>query len=771
MQYFSVVQYEKNEIKACKDLPFADTQGTQGFAVKIEKQMLGNGERVKAVCTAQKPFQNTAVRLVWKGTDWDTANYVFAPAALYNGNRFHSVKKDYPPMLDERESEKYKGETVTTDVPRLSKDGNGCVQLNVGDLSFPCFGYFNEKKKTGFLLFFKQENECGNFGVTVQENAESHTAEFILSSPCVRTPYKYGMCTTKEKSDDKGADLAKGDTITFDFTEYRFDCENIPEFLKRFLEYRKVQGLPRSHPHGVPWQYAFHLIEEKYNRRNWVEDLGFYIQSEATAGICRQWQTGWVGGGMNTLPALVLGNEESKEKSRRTLDFVFTKIQHESGFLYGIFCDGRPYGDNFEAENIHIVLSRKDADALYYLAKQLIFLHNSGEEIKPLWHEGLLRLADAFMDFYKENGEIGQFMDIAKNKPFTAGSASGGLLPAGLALCSMYFDNPAYLETAKEIAEKYYNDYVRKGFSTGGPGEILSCPDSESAFALLESYVVLYRATNEPQWLAFAGDTAALCASWCVGYDYRYKDDTQFAERGVATTGAVWANVQNKHAAPGICTMSGESLFHLFRATGNTVYLELLKDIAHNITQFVSTPEHPMRASYVWHNNPAHRQKVATRRFANAIRTLSKSNKALEKLLAPTYKNLFNPVGRINERVNLSDWEGTNNVGEVPLGSCWCEVSAMLTYLEIPAVYIQPDKAYCFAFDHIECAVTEKSEDTLTVELYNPTEYDTEYRIFTENSAACATVIPIEQALPLKAVFLRAGERKTIKLDRGKENA
>ncbi|MGN0519622.1 MAG: hypothetical protein ACI4LB_02675 [Candidatus Fimenecus sp.] len=767
MKYFSVVQYKNNAIQNCQTLPFADTQGTDGLAVQITAQALENGgTQIKAVCTAQKPLRNAAVRLVWKETDWDTANYVFAPAALYNGNRFHSLKKDYPPMLDEKESAKYKGETVVTDVPRLSKDGNGCAQLSVGDLSFPCFGYFSEKQQAGFLVFFKQENELGNFGITVQENAGKHTAEFILSSPCMRMPHKYSMCTTAIKSDDRSADLHTGDTVTFSVTEYCFKCTDMPAFLKHFLAWREMQGLPRSHPQGVPWEYAFHLIEEKYNRRNWVEDFGFYTSSEATAGICRQWQTGWVGGAINTLPALVLGSDESKEKSRRTLDFVFTKIQHESGFLYGIFCDGRPYGDNTDAENINIVLVRKNTDALYYLAKQLLTLRQNGEEIKPLWHEGLLRLTNAFLKFYEQNGEIGQFIDIAKNKPYTAGSASGGLLPAGLALCNVYFDNPLYLQIAEEIGAQYYKDFIAKGFSTGGPGEILSCPDSESAFALLESYVVLYRATNEPQWLRFAEDTAALCASWCVGYDYHYKNDTQFAERGVATTGAVWASVQNKHAAPGICTMSGESLFHLYRATGNTVYLDLLKDIAHNITQFVSTPEHPMRASYVWHNNPAHRQKLMARHFSKAVRKLSVHSRALKKALAPIYGQLYNPIGRINERVNLSDWDGTNNVGEVPAGSCWCEVSTLLTYLEIPAVYIQPDTAFCFALDHIACTVQAETEDMLTVKLHNPTKYDAQYRILIENAPKGNVPLPPEEVLPLQTVFLRAGEQKALEINR-----
>lgn len=768
MQYISIATYENQEITSDTRLAFEKACNST-VSLALQKTAAGaDGVTVHAVCTAQKALKSCAIRLVNAETNWNTENYVFAPAALYNGNRFQMVDKQYPPLLTAEESKAYWGKPVLTDVPRLSLDGNGTANLNVGDLAFPCFGYFNKTEKQGYLLFFKQENELGNFGITVTENAETQTAEFILSSPCMR-PLKYGMCSTKEKSDDKPATLKNGDKVTFDFTEYRFACNNIPEFLRKFSQYRSVQSLPRSHPHETPWDYAFRLIEQKYNKRNWVDDIGFYKSSESSGTIFNEWQTGWVGGAMNTLPAYILGNDESKEKTRKTLDFVFTKLQPESGFLYGIFCNGRPYGDSINAEqDIDIVLIRKDADALYYLAKLFLYMKDSGETVKPLWHEGLRKLADAFVHLYAKNGEIGQFINCRDSTIYTSGSASGSIIGAALVLCAKYFADESYLPLAKELSEHYYSEFVKNGFTNGGPGEILSAPDSESAFAVLESFVLLYRATGEQKWLHFAEDAAALCTSWCVGYDYHYKNDTQFAQRGTATTGTVWANVQNKHAAPGICTLSGESLLHLYRATGNIGYLALLRDIAHNITQFVSTPEKTMRASYVWHNKPARRQKLAAYHFAKAVRALSSFGKPMEKLLAPVYNGLYNPVGRINERVNLSDWEGKNNVGEVPIGSCWCEVSAMLTYLEIPAVYIRPAEKFCFALDHIEAEIKERTENGLTVALYNPTRYNCNYRIFTDN-APLEVPIPPENAWKAETVFLRAGERKTKHLGIGWE--
>ena len=41
------------------------------------------------------------------------------------------------------------------------------------------------------------------------------------------------------------------------------------------------------------------------------------------------------------------------------------------------------------------------------------------------------------------------------------------------------------------------------------------------------------------------------------------------------------------------------------------------------------------------------------------------------------------PQGFINERVNMSDWEGNEHIGGVFHGSCWSETSNLLTLAEV----------------------------------------------------------------------------------------
>ena len=63
--------------------------------------------------------------------------------------------------------------------------------------------------------------------------------------------------------------------------------------------------------------------------------------------------------------------------------------------------------------------------------------------------------------------------------------------------------------------------------------------------------------------------------------------------------GAVWASIQNKHAAQGICTASGDYLFKLFRATGNSLYVDLIRDIQHAHSEAVNVPPHHITTNYL----------------------------------------------------------------------------------------------------------------------------------------------------------------------------
>jgi len=293
-------------------------------------------------------------------------------------------------------------------------------------------------------------------------------------------------------------------------------------------------------------------------------------------------------------------------------------------------------------------------------------------------------------------------------------------VPGALALAGKWFGAPGYLEVARAAARQYYEREVKRGLTTGGPGEILSAPDSESAYAMMDSFVLLYEATGEPEWLKAAHDMVRLLATWCVSYDYVFPETSDLGRSGARTTGAVWANLQNKHGAPAICTASGDSLFKYWRASGDGVALELLRDLVRGLPQYLSRPD---------------RQ--------------------------------FNPrmkPGWMCERVNLSDWEGRDAIGNNLFGSCWAEISLMLATIELPGVYVQPDTGKVVVFDQVEAEVTARSKGTVKLKLTNPTKYPAEVRVLSETSKETASPLGLNSLLKCRSVAVPAGGSTMVEL-------
>lgn len=572
---------------------------------------------------ADAAAENAFFRLVLELPAWEEDCYVFSPACAYNGNRFKRAVRSYPPIYSSADIGS-PFQPLMTEVPALEPDGSGRMEVTSGDMATPCAGVFFRRAKQAVLLFFEQEVKGRNIGCTIEKG------RIALSYPSNRSD-SYRFCMPHATAQEPGIPMACGEEITSRFRLFTFDCADIPAFYREFFRLRKCL---LSSPRAV-FGYTEELwqrMERHFNEWNW--------SGEYYAEMSKVWQCGWVGGGMSTVPLLQRGSALSRKRAEATLDFM-TKHQTDCGFFHGIVRDGVVCFDDFSKSDLpHLHLIRKSADGLYFLFKNLAVTTP-----KPAWEASARRCADAFVRLFERYGHFGQFIDNETGDVLVPGSASGAMAIAGLVKAAEYFDCDAYLSVAAAAMERYFGDFCASGVTNGGPGEILSAPDSESAFALLESAVALYEATRDARWLEAAETLACYCSSWVVTYAYKFPDGSEFARLGINTVGAVFANIQNKHAAPGICTLSGDSLLKLYRYTENSAYLELLKDIAHCLPQCVSTAENPI---YSWDAPP-------------------------KKL----------PDGFVCERVNMSDWEGPAAVGGVFWGSCWCETSLLLSFTEL----------------------------------------------------------------------------------------
>ncbi len=560
--------------------------------------------------------------------DWSRDEYVMLPGAAYNGNRFESRHVGYPALLNEPADIGANVPMIISDVPRLNlRTGPSRIDLLAGDLTTPAIAIWSRRQKLALILLTDQTTPVGDVGISVAEDglddraaggadgagastgtaasggaapATRARATLAITAPGVRAEHRYALGNTRAPSHDQGANFASGRDLVLRVRACVFACAELSGLFARFVAVRKDLNGHTGVRHTLPFSAAAQMLEEKYNRQNWTESPGYYATSVGDGGV-PSWQTGWGGGLVATHPLLFGGDLVIRERVFRTFDLVFDKGQTRSGFFHAAW-DGRGWQDEGpaaaarsatpaayrNARNWHLV--RRSGDALFFMCKQMALLQRQDPTFKPhdTWSAGLLACADAFVGLWDQHRQLGQFVNVDTGQLVVGGSTAGAIVPAALALASREFKNEEHLRVAVAAGEHLHQRYVRAGLTCGGPADALQCPDSESAAGLLESFLTLFEITGDKAWVERAVEVAHQLATWQLSYDFRFPAASTFARLDVQTTGAVVGNVQNKHAAPGFAYYSGDVLLRLYRATGQVLFLEMLRDTAHNLTQYIN---------------------------------------------------------------------------------------------------------------------------------------------------------------------------------------
>ena len=118
-------------------------------------------------------------------------------------------------------------------------------------------------------------------------------------------------------------------------------------------------------------------------------------------------------------------------------------------------------------------------------------------------------------------------------------------------------------------------------------------------------------------------------------------------------------------------------------------------------------------------------------------------------------------IGWMSERVSTTDW--LEGIGELMYGSTWAETSLMLSYIELPGVYIQPDKSFVFAIDHVETQITRDNTKSLTVKFSNPTKAIAKVKVFVESSVQAKIPMGENALYNCLIINLQPGESKELK--------
>ncbi len=649
-----------------------------------------DGEMLSGGAAVQFDFDN-----------WSTENYIFAPCQLYDGNRFRIYPVSYPPLIYNKEDRPLDMPVTVTNVPHFNQDGSDAtVDFKTSNCSTPLVGFYAKESKRGFFILTEQDTILGDNAFFISERPSEGKLTIRLSAPGVRE-HRYVMCNADNPSDDEGISVKPGDEIKMHFRVYDFPCDDLMAYFDKFLTVRKDLSGQNEYRNLEPFSSIARTIAEHHFTAKWFEDdkFGYICHGPQQDGIYYHLQIGWNGVPVYTLMQLARPEsqpdyDEILRRVGRSLDAMLY-MQRESGLFSAIMMGGEFFGDTYRESTItrDVVQVHRLGLALYsgLQCLDMLKLQGHGNIIKPEWEEMFRKEADALVTLYERYGHFGQLVHSITGEMHTPNSSAGSSCIGALAYASRYFNQPSYLDLAKKAGDYYYDNHLAKGYVGGGPVEILQAPDSESTAALAESFIALFEITRDEIWLKRACDAAALFSSWVVSYDYRFPEDSHFAKAGVNATGSVWASVQNEHSAPGIYVMSGDFLLKLYRHTGDRRYLVLCKDISHNVIQYVNTEGN--------HVQPG------------------------------------DGIGWCTERVNLSDWEGSDNVGNVPHDSnCAWENVNLYHITENPGIYVQPDTRFLMVIDHMNARIVSCNDDTVTLEIENPTCRDGDVSILAETS-------------------------------------
>lgn len=662
---------------------------------------------------AKRAMQNVGVAVAFDEYNWASDNFVMIPAVVYNGNRQRIVNREYATGLDK--SDYYRKDLALTSnpIPQLSPEygAKSRLEVNVSNTATPMIAYLNRSKQQGTFLFTDQginwEDEIKDHALIVEETPDRSTVSFIISAPGVREykPEFIGF----SKSPDRGISVEAGDEIIIRVTRIDFACKDVSTMYKHFMTERKLHIIENTPRNLMPMSEVLAQMIKNIDERYYIgEGVEFYCPENA------DWMSyGWVGGLINTYPMLALGDENHFEKVKNTFDFALPQGKGKSGYYYDVLGpDGKIIYRDGAKLNPGIGLTRKNADILYWMIKQFMLVDKQGKSayISEEWEKNIRQLADAFVETWKAEGTWGNYLDIESGKIAAYNTTGGAMAVAGLALASVYYDMPEYLNVARRAAADYYNNFTLVGFTSGACGDILQNADSETAIALTTSLMTLYEITRDDKYLKQATDLANYTASWAVSFPYRLPENTPLAKLGTNFTGAVWASTQNKHGAPGFCTQSGDVLFKLYRATGNALYADFIRDVIH-----------------------AHAEGIQ-------------------------------PNGKITERLTYCDADSRGSRGDGGKTG-WNETNGALMALEIPGIYVRKDTGNAYVFDHIEIKDIKIGKAGIILTLYNPTVYDAVITVFAEDEEQAA--IPLGENAFMnwtQKVYIKAGKIHTVKI-------
>jgi hypothetical protein len=609
--------------------------------------------------------------------------YVLMPGLLYDGNRL--ARPD--------------GE-----VPRLNAADQ--FQLDTPALSLSTTATLLYEKATGATLVTMTEVESGlgPSGFSYAMRPGQH--QLAVVAPLYREKHFHGH--QYEDCTPVGANVSPGQSFNVTVFHLPAHYSSLAEFFSAFHAIREPAAFVRTP--RLPMSQAAEIVERNFNVVDWCKG-NYYINAsppdydpvrQGCESLPIDWHliVGWCAGSITGYALLKAGDEQSQQRSIAMLDLIAEGGISPSGLFWSNYGNGQwDKGNTKIAMHQHM---RMPADAAFFFQKAIALERSRGRE-HPEWVRAVVSNLDAFAKLWRENRDFGHFVNRETLKIEETGSAAGALCIGALALGADLPKGQEYLAVAKEAADAYFERYVETGWLAGGPLDIGITSDSESATAILESFVTLYEAATNPKYLKYAQMAADILASWVVSYNAPFPPGTDCDRVKIQTVGGVLANSRNHHIGPTMATSSGDAFFRLYRYTGRAVYLKLLQDVVSGLPQYLC---------------------FQPGQFAQM------------------------QAGMMSEQYNMSDELGTR--GHVwQVNASWGATGLLLSYGALPSIYVDRPRRTLAIFDQLK---VNADFDAQRLNISNATPYEARISVATE-------------AEPHAAITLPSGQSRTISLE------
>jgi hypothetical protein len=615
-------------------------------------------------------------------------SYLLMPGIMYDGNN-----RDF-------QTAAVKTDESQVNYPKIDAIHDYKIETPATSLATPAIGLYD--KQSGQSLFYstKDIGLCGAEGFIYRKYGPNDCHQAVIITPCYREVLFKSGYPPQPPSPPIGANMTAGDQRHLNILLSTQQHKSLAEFIRSFRDVRDSVRNMAARIQNIPFSAAARLIEEYFNKRKWLEDkyycnvvlCGQDLKGQPNPAQGWNLMTGWCDGTMTAYALLDTGDPTTRARAIKMMDFMCEDGISKSGLFKSCYdgpavgWNGSPWGER----------ARMFTDAAYYLAKAIIAERMIGKT-HPKWEAALKSNLDALTKLWAENHDFGHMVNTETGKISENGTASGSRAIGVLALGATIFKDDNYRKIAAESADAYYNRHIKTGYTNGGPHDISKAPDAESNTALLESFVNVYALTKDARFLTYAREAADLFATWVVGYDGVVPENSVMGKLKIQTTGGVLANTRNHHIGPSACTSSVASLIELYFYTGDSYYLQLLKEIASGVPQYV------------------------TRKQGDA--------------------GSMEP-GMITEQVNITDeiappgslWE---------LSATWPETGMFLTRLEVPSVLVDFKARTTTVFDQLEAKTNFASK---SVTITNNTPYDASVRVMNEKKKSIIVEVPKSQS-------------------------